>query len=159
MQLGYLAAKRKGVMNPISFEVKSTSITALRAKVRRYRNAGMIGGQRTGNGGGPNAKPYHSRVSLASSVTKIIARIDSEPYNFARNGKPRNLLIKKMERGTGIEPVTSSLGSSRSTAELTPLICVRGQSDPSLCSGFRQQSPARLGSLTPANRLKLAFYR
>lgn len=29
----------------------------------------------------------------------------------------------KMERGTGIEPVTSSLGSSRSTAELTPLNC------------------------------------
>jgi hypothetical protein len=30
-------------------------------------------------------------------------------------------MSKKMERETGIEPVTSSLGSWRSTAELLPL--------------------------------------
>ena len=30
-------------------------------------------------------------------------------------------MIEKMERGTGIEPATSSLGSWHSTAELPPL--------------------------------------
>ncbi len=31
-------------------------------------------------------------------------------------------VVKKMERGTGIEPATSSLGSWHSTAELPPLL-------------------------------------
>jgi hypothetical protein len=31
------------------------------------------------------------------------------------------MYLKKLERETGIEPVTSSLGSWRSTAELLPL--------------------------------------
>src|SRR5664279_761378 len=39
--------------------------------------------------------------------------------------------LSELERGTGIEPVTSSLGSSRSTAELTPLSPVGVQSVPS----------------------------
>ena len=39
--------------------------------------------------------------------------------------------MSELERGTGIEPVTSSLGSSRSTAELTPLTPVGEQSVPS----------------------------
>ncbi len=34
----------------------------------------------------------------------------------------QNSLCEKMERETGIEPATSSLGSWRSTAELLPLI-------------------------------------
>src|ERR1039457_3573839 len=38
--------------------------------------------------------------------------------------------LSELERGTGIEPVTSSLGSSRSTAELTPLSPVGVQSVP-----------------------------
>ncbi len=37
-----------------------------------------------------------------------------------RRGDSRNL-SKRMERETGIEPATSSLGSWRSTAELLPL--------------------------------------
>jgi hypothetical protein len=66
-----------------------------------------------------------------------------------------------MERETGIEPATSSLGSWRSTAELLPLshtriLILQTLQDPSLRSEFRQQAPA---SLTPAKRLKLAFYR
>ena len=37
-----------------------------------------------------------------------------------------NKLLKRMERETGIEPATSSLGSLRSTAELLPLSGSRG---------------------------------
>jgi len=36
-------------------------------------------------------------------------------------------LLEKMERETGIEPVTSSLGSWRSTAELLPLTTVASE--------------------------------
>jgi hypothetical protein len=35
-------------------------------------------------------------------------------------------MIEKMERETGIEPATSSLGSWRSTAELLPLTAKMG---------------------------------
>src|SRR5579863_8042756 len=55
-----------------------------------------------------------------------------------------------MERETGIEPATSSLGSWRSTAELLPLTDARG---PSQSLGI---SPA--GS-TPAKRLNLGSWR
>jgi hypothetical protein len=34
------------------------------------------------------------------------------------------LLAEMLERATGIEPVTSSLGSWHSTAELRPLCCL-----------------------------------
>ena len=43
----------------------------------------------------------------------------------------RSYLIEKMERETGIEPATSSLGSWRSTAELLPLA---SNDRPLLCS-------------------------
>ena len=57
-----------------------------------------------------------------------------------------------MERETGIEPVTSSLGSWRSTAELLPL----ARTDPSLRLDFVSGLPASLTlRLTPANRLKI----
>ena len=64
---------------------------------------------------------------------------------------------EELERETGIEPATSSLGSWRSTAELLPPgLQTRFQILRKLRSGFRQRAPP---SLTPANRLKLAFYR
>ena len=43
--------------------------------------------------------------------------------NFGR-ANPKSLIFKNLERATGIEPVTSSLGSWHSTAELRPLSAV-----------------------------------
>ena len=49
------------------------------------------------------------------------------------------LARERMERETGIEPVTSSLGSWRSTAELLPLNCkLPHPSLPLGDSGFRR---------------------
>ncbi len=39
-------------------------------------------------------------------------------------GESKSLIFKNLERATGIEPVTSSLGSWHSTAELRPLSAV-----------------------------------
>ena len=60
-----------------------------------------------------------------------------------------------MERETGIEPVTSSLGSWRSTAELLPLNFVRlsPRSHP------KQSSPSRLGSCPASTPRRLSVAR
>ena len=58
-----------------------------------------------------------------------------------------------MERETGIEPATSSLGSWRSTAELLPLTCCyRSLAEArDFACGLHARKTAQLG--------KLAFYR
>src|SRR5438477_4800174 len=61
-----------------------------------------------------------------------------------------------MERETGIEPVTSSLGSWRSTAELLPLICqVPRRARDFACGLIRPQT----GSTWEAGVLPLKYSR
>ena len=58
-------------------------------------------------------------VALAEGMSSVVvwgnASMPRRMMQFSRR------LLKEMERETGIEPATSSLGSSRSTAELLPL--------------------------------------
>jgi hypothetical protein len=74
--------------------------------------------------------------------------------------KGSNDPIEKMERETGIEPVTSSLGSWRSTAELLPLGKTKlYRAQPEILR-FAQDFGRRLPLCSRLlKRLKLAFYR
>jgi hypothetical protein len=54
--------------------------------------------------------------------------------------------IEIMERETGIEPATSSLGSWRSTAELLPLTATTNPQNRRSCATNLEQNPPRMRS-------------
>jgi hypothetical protein len=61
-------------------------------------------------------------------ITELPCRVHGSNYRGRKSPigpdeGERQQKVRRMERETGIEPVTSSLGSWRSTAELLPLTC------------------------------------
>ena len=85
----------------------------------------------TGLTGPRSFRLERSTWSRAGDLTEVARRPDAcrvgrllgtPPQNRPSQARPdRPMLLKGLERETGIEPATSSLGSSRSTAELLPL--------------------------------------
>src|SRR6185437_16206399 len=67
-----------------------------------------------------HAQPWNGSTKFASPAT---LRMFSWMNRKQRKSLPLSYWI--VERETGIEPATSSLGSWRSTAELLPLVLVR----------------------------------
>ena len=60
--------------------------------------------------------PRASSMKLAGTISAT-----TTPKSPSQAMPTLRKLLKELERETGIEPATSSLGSSRSTAELLPL--------------------------------------
>src|ERR1700678_4187307 len=74
------------------------------------------------NGSRPTYVVAHSVVENSNGEHSCDRTAPSAPLRAGLGGCPYIIFRKELERETGIEPATSSLGSWRSTAELLPLI-------------------------------------
>src|ERR1700678_2916460 len=73
------------------------------------------------NGSRPTYVVAHSVVENSNGEHSCDRTAPSAPLRAGLGGCPYIIFRKELERETGIEPATSSLGSWRSTAELLPL--------------------------------------